>query len=156
MDQRCFPLALPRLMKNSLRLFYCIRDFGSLHMGLSSSAASPAERVAAKSEGIPNRVRFSAEPETERCWEFLSWSRVRESNPPPRLGKPLYYRCTNPACSVVTTCYYKRLQGKNQVFFRLAQKFLPPRPCLPGGKPRSGPSPEEAGRTLWNSFSVSR
>ncbi len=25
------------------------------------------------------------------------WSRVRESNPPPRLGKPLYYRCTNPA-----------------------------------------------------------
>lgn len=24
-------------------------------------------------------------------------SRVRESNPPPRLGKPLYYRCTNPA-----------------------------------------------------------
>ena len=25
------------------------------------------------------------------------WSRIRESNPPPRLGKPLYYRCTNPA-----------------------------------------------------------
>ena len=28
---------------------------------------------------------------------FSFWSRVRESNPPPRLGKPLYYRCTNPA-----------------------------------------------------------
>jgi hypothetical protein len=27
----------------------------------------------------------------------FSWSRVRESNPPPRLGKPMYYRCTNPA-----------------------------------------------------------
>ena len=26
-----------------------------------------------------------------------TWSRVRESNPPQRLGKPLYYRCTNPA-----------------------------------------------------------
>ena len=26
------------------------------------------------------------------------WSRVRESNPPSRLGKPLYYRYTNPAC----------------------------------------------------------
>ena len=25
------------------------------------------------------------------------WSRVRESNPPSRLGKPLYYRYTNPA-----------------------------------------------------------
>ena len=24
-------------------------------------------------------------------------SRIRESNPPPRLGKPMYYRCTNPA-----------------------------------------------------------
>ena len=22
---------------------------------------------------------------------------LRESNPPPRLGKPMYYRCTNPA-----------------------------------------------------------
>ena len=27
----------------------------------------------------------------------LIWSRIRESNPPPRLGKPMYYRCTNPA-----------------------------------------------------------
>ena len=25
------------------------------------------------------------------------WSRVRESNPPSRLGKPMHYRCTNPA-----------------------------------------------------------
>ena len=29
----------------------------------------------------------------------FSWSRVRESNPPSRLGKPLYYRYTNPAFS---------------------------------------------------------
>ena len=28
---------------------------------------------------------------------ILWWSRVRESNPPSRLGKPLYYRYTNPA-----------------------------------------------------------
>ena len=28
----------------------------------------------------------------------LFWSRIRESNPPSRLGKPLYYRYTNPAC----------------------------------------------------------
>ena len=28
---------------------------------------------------------------------LLFWSRVRESNPPSRLGKPLYYRYTNPA-----------------------------------------------------------
>ena len=31
-----------------------------------------------------------------QMWPF-SWSRVRESNPPSRLGKPLYYRYTNPA-----------------------------------------------------------
>ena len=29
------------------------------------------------------------------------WSRVRESNPPSRLGKPLYYRYTNPAYCLV-------------------------------------------------------
>ena len=29
---------------------------------------------------------------------FSFWSRIRESNPPSRLGKPLYYRYTNPAC----------------------------------------------------------
>ena len=28
---------------------------------------------------------------------ILFWSRIRESNPPSRLGKPLYYRYTNPA-----------------------------------------------------------
>lgn len=38
------------------------------------SEASPAKRIAAKSEEIPTRVQFSAEPETERWWEFLSWS----------------------------------------------------------------------------------
>lgn len=26
-----------------------------------------------------------------------TWSGVRESNPPVRLGKPTHYRCTNPA-----------------------------------------------------------
>ena len=31
----------------------------------------------------------------------LHWSRVRESNPPSRLGKPLYYRYTNPAFPVL-------------------------------------------------------
>ena len=33
----------------------------------------------------------------------ILWSRIRESNPPSRLGKPLYYRYTNPA-------YFVRLQ----------------------------------------------
>ncbi len=40
--------------------------------------------LAARRGFVPNR-------------EFLSWSRVRESNPPVRLGKPTHYRCTNPA-----------------------------------------------------------
>ncbi len=33
----------------------------------------------------------------------LFWSRVRESNPPSRLGKPLYYRYTNPAYGSIIT-----------------------------------------------------
>ena len=46
---------------------------------------------------------FAARPihqrKTPSIRMVFRWSRVRESNPPPRLGKPLYYRCTNPACS---------------------------------------------------------
>ena len=38
------------------------------------------------------------------------WSRVRESNPPSRLGKPLYYRYTNPA----RWGYYSRPDWKYQ------------------------------------------
>ena len=41
------------------------------------------------------------------------WSRIRESNPPSRLGKPLYYRYTNPADRV----YYSRGEEKIQPFF---------------------------------------
>ena len=37
------------------------------------SAASPVKRVAVESEEIPAIVQFSAKPETERWWEFLSW-----------------------------------------------------------------------------------
>ncbi len=29
----------------------------------------------------------------------LTWSGIRESNPPPRLGKPMHYRCANAACA---------------------------------------------------------
>ena len=28
---------------------------------------------------------------------FSFWSGIRESNPPPRLGKPMHYRCANSA-----------------------------------------------------------
>lgn len=41
------------------------------------------------------KVPLQKERHPYGCLSF--WSRVRESNPPPRLGKPMYYRCTNPA-----------------------------------------------------------
>ena len=41
---------------------------------------------------------------TRRSRVPLFWSRVRESNPPPRLGKPMYYRCTNPANESYYNC----------------------------------------------------
>ena len=31
-----------------------------------------------------------------------AWSRIRESDPPPWLGKPMHYRCANPALSYDT------------------------------------------------------
>ena len=44
------------------------------------------------------------------------WSRIRESNPPSRLGKPLYYRYTNPACSI-DRGHYSRGKRKIQPIF---------------------------------------
>ena len=43
---------------------------------------------------------------------FLFWSRVRESNPPSRLGKPLYYRYTNPASVSCAVAIPPALQSK--------------------------------------------
>ena len=52
---------------------------------------NPAKRFRWGSEGIPNIVQFSPKAETERCWEFLSWSGQRGSNslPPPWQGGAL-------------------------------------------------------------------
>ena len=50
------------------------------------------------------------------------WSRIRESNPPSRLGKPLYYRYTNPACSI-DRGHYSRGKRKIQPFF-VDEKFV--------------------------------
>ena len=44
------------------------------------------------------------------------WSRIRESNPPSRLGKPLYYRYTNPAYST-DRGNYSRPESKIQPQF---------------------------------------
>lgn len=51
----------------------------STHIPRLFSAASPAKRVAVESEEIPTRVQFSAKPETERWWEFLSWTKAAKS-----------------------------------------------------------------------------
>ena len=57
-------------------------------------------------------------------WPF--WSRIRESNPPSRLGKPLYYRYTNPA----TVGYYSRAKRKIQPFFVGPAKYISGRKLL--------------------------
>ena len=53
---------------------------------------------------------------TTRLGGVSIWSRIRESNPPSRLGKPLYYRYTNPACSI-DRGHYSRPKWKFQPFF---------------------------------------
>ena len=40
---------------------------------------------------------------TDSFLHCLLYSRIRESNPPPQLGKLIYYRCTNPAFGSVQT-----------------------------------------------------
>lgn len=44
------------------------------------TAASQAKRVAVENEEIPTRAQLSAKPETEQCWDFLSWRKRRASN----------------------------------------------------------------------------
>jgi hypothetical protein len=41
----------------------------------------------------------------------LEWSGVRESDPRPRLGKPLYYHCTNPASGSRQSPYFTQSFG---------------------------------------------
>ncbi len=57
------------------------------------------------------------------------WSRVRESNPPSRLGKPLYYRYTNPASGPIITevngnfnCFLsKTFEGRVRTLWTIVQ-----------------------------------
>ena len=55
---------------------------------------------------------------------FVIWSRVRESNPPSRLGKPLYYRYTNPASRRIVA----QVNGKFNRF--LSKLFSIPVNCI--------------------------
>ena len=62
---------------------------------------------------------------------FLFWSRVRESNPPSRLGKPLYYRYTNPAFGSCIGIIAKA-KGKSNLFLsRNSTQFADPGKDLP-------------------------
>ncbi len=58
--------------------FYCLvltkKMQNSTRIPPPFSARNPAKRIRAESEEIPTIAQFSAKPETERWWEFLSWS----------------------------------------------------------------------------------
>ncbi len=60
---------------------------------------------------------------------FFFWSRVRESNPPSRLGKPMHYRCTNPAFRCLFSLAQPERFGKS--FFRFFLKKFPCPFCFP-------------------------
>ena len=76
----------------SLRIFFWLRQ------KLRCVASRPS--VDGKMLAIEPRVRCGAHIPKRNAIHLDGisfWSRIRESNPPPRLGKPMYYRCTNPA-----------------------------------------------------------
>ena len=58
---------------------------------------------------------------TTRWVVVLFWSRIRESNPPSRLGKPLYYRYTNPALEPL----YQRRNRNSTVFCHMPETLSP-------------------------------
>ena len=79
----------------SLRIFFWLRQ------KLRCVASRPS--VDGKMLAIEPRVRCGAHIPKRNAIHLDGisfWSRIRESNPPPRLGKPMYYRCTNPAYEV--------------------------------------------------------
>ena len=79
----------------SLRIFFWLRQ------KLRCVASRPS--VDGKMLAIEPRVRCGAHIPKRKAIHLDGisfWSRIRESNPPPRLGKPMYYRCTNPAYEV--------------------------------------------------------
>ena len=54
-------------------------------------------------------------------------SGIRESNPPPRLGKPMHYRCANAAISLQSYYFffiYTKKTQKYLFFFSLSSAYL--------------------------------
>ena len=66
-----------------------------LYMNVTLSAShSVTFSNSAGEQNFSKKEKIVAKPND---FATIFWSRIRESNPPPRLGKPMYYRCTNPA-----------------------------------------------------------
>lgn len=94
---------LPQDLSNSLDLtsnLYFEEGYGT-QLGIKDAQylETGAYITPAGISQIPQGIYFTEKkpPLSGRQKRFLFWSRVRESNPPSRLGKPLYYRYTNPA-----------------------------------------------------------
>ena len=77
------------------------------------SAANPTKWSAVEGEEIPTRAQFSAKPETERWWEFLSWQRVKDSNPHIQSQSLLCYLYTNPLY-----CFTARAAHEQSLLYR--------------------------------------
>ena len=60
------------------------------------STGNPVKRFPPEDKKIPTRVQFPTEPKTEQWQEFLSWQRVKDSNPHIQSQSLLCYPYTNP------------------------------------------------------------
>ncbi len=60
------------------------------------STGNPVKRFPPEDKKIPTTVQFPAEPKTEQWQEFLSWQRVKDSNPHIQSQSLLCYLYTNP------------------------------------------------------------
>ena len=55
-----------------------------------------------------------------RAWGENGVSGIRESNPPPRLGKPVHYRCANSAFRADTGTRTRDLRITNALLYQLS------------------------------------
>ncbi len=96
--KRLNPLGIQAFLYEKAKQFRC-----------SSVPLPPANQRSVcrrKSEGIPTIAQFSAKPETEQWWEFLSWQRVKDSNPHIQSQSLLCYLYTNPLYCLLNRFYY--------------------------------------------------
>ena len=105
----------------------CTTDVLILHMNfLIARCAIYGNTPAARPPPCPCAFSFGCAKSRDALHSgHLAMAKCLWSNPPPRLGKPMYYRCTNPADRHFKRCCYCSIpRAKMQPLFVVCEKSV--------------------------------